>query len=202
MSSNTAPIRVGIVGLSTADGEVAPGLWAAKAHLPYLLASASHRITAICNSSVKSAQTSIEHHKLGSDVKAYGNPSDLAADPNVDLIVVSVRVAMHYTLAKPALLARKDVFVEWPLAATISESEELTALAKEKGVKNIVGVQARSSHLITKLRSLLQNNEIGTILSSTVNATFTSIPHDMFPLGSEYYMVRTLPILPYITTLV
>ena len=193
MSSNASPIRVGIIGLGIGNADFAPGLWAATAHLPYLQASPAYRITAVSNSSAKSAQTAINHHKLGSDVKAYGSPSDIAADPNVDLIVVSVKVGAHYALTKPALLAGKDVYVEWPLAATIAESEELTALAKEKGVKTIVGVQARASPLITKLRSILKNNELGTILSSTVNATFSGLPHDMFPVGAEYYMVRTLP---------
>jgi predicted dehydrogenase len=193
MSSNTAPIRVGIIGLGIPEADFAPGAWAAKAHFPYLQASPAYRITAVSNSSVKSSQASIDHYKLGSDVKAYGNPLDIAADPNVDLIVVSVRVGAHYALTKPALLAGKDVFVEWPLAATLSESEELTTLAKDKGVRNIVGVQARASPLITKLRSILKNNEIGTILSSTVNVTFKGFPHDMFIVGADYYMVRTYP---------
>ncbi|TVY90117.1 Galactose/lactose metabolism regulatory protein [Lachnellula willkommii] len=188
MPSDSSPIRVGIIGLGISESDLTPGLWAAKAHLPYLQASSAFRITAVANSSVKSAQTSIDHHKLGSDVKAYGSPSDIAADPNVDFIVVSVRVGKHYALTKPALLAGKDIFVEWPLAATLSQAEELTALAKEKGVKNIVGVQARVSPLVIKLRSILKNNDIGTILSSTVNATFSGIPHDMFPNGAEYYL--------------
>lgn len=80
------------------------------------------------------------------------------------------------------------VYVEWPLAATLSEAEELTALAKKKGVKTIVGVQARASPLEIKLREILGKNELGTILSSTVNATFSGLPHDMFPVGAEYYM--------------
>ncbi|TVY34062.1 Galactose/lactose metabolism regulatory protein, partial [Lachnellula subtilissima] len=188
MSSNSSPIRVGIIGLGASQSKLAPGSWAAKSHLPYLQASPAFRITAVANSTAKSAQTSIDHYSLGSDVKAYGSPSDIAADPNVDFIVVSVRVGTHYALTKAALLAGKDVFVEWPLAATLSQAEELTALAKEKGVKTIVGVQARASPLVIKLRSILKNNEIGTILSSTVNATFSGLPHDMFPHGAEYYL--------------
>ncbi|TVY49794.1 Galactose/lactose metabolism regulatory protein [Lachnellula occidentalis] len=188
MSSKPSPIRVGIIGLGFSESNYTPGVWAAKSHLPYLQASPAFHLTAVANSSVKSAQASIDHYNLGSDVKAYGSPSDIAADPNVDFIVVAVRVGSHYALTKPALLAGKDVFVEWPLAATLSQAEELTALAKEKGVKTIVGVQARASPLVIKLRSLLKNNEIGTILSSTVNATFSNLPHDMMPHGAEYYL--------------
>ncbi|TVY83515.1 Galactose/lactose metabolism regulatory protein GAL80 [Lachnellula suecica] len=188
MASTKAPTRVGIIGLGFSDSTFGPGLWAGSAHVPYLLASPDYTITAICNSTTASAQASIDHYKLDPTIKAYGSPSDLAADPNVDLILVSVRVAAHYALTKPALLAGKEVFVEWPLAATLAQSEELTALAKEKGVRNIVGVQARASPLITKLRSLLTANSIGSILSTTVVGTFSGLPHDVFPVGAEYYM--------------
>lgn len=83
--------------------------------------------------------------------------------------------------------------MEWPLAATVAEAEELAELAKEKGVKTIVGVQALASPLVGRLRDILGNGELGTILSSTVNATFSGLPHDMFPVGAEYYMVRPSP---------
>ena len=75
-----SPIRVGIVGLSPN----AVTSWASRAHLPYLLASeGKYEIKALCNSSVESAQAAIETYKLPSATKAYGNPEDLARDPDV-----------------------------------------------------------------------------------------------------------------------
>lgn len=50
---------------------------------------------------------------------------------------------MHKQLTMPALHAKKDVFVEWPLAANLAEAEEMNALAKKQGVKTYVGLQAR-----------------------------------------------------------
>ncbi|KAH8679906.1 hypothetical protein BGZ60DRAFT_428200 [Tricladium varicosporioides] len=187
----SSPIRVGILGLGRGGNSMmVPGLWAVKAHLPYLLASPHFTVTAISNSSTASAQASIDFHNLAAHnpVAAYGNPQDLANDPNVDLILVSVRVQKHYELTRPALLAGKDVFVEWPLGATTSEAEELTKLAKEKGVKTIVGLQARASPLVRKLRQLIKNGEIGDILSTTVNGNFGGLPHDMWMSGAEYYL--------------
>jgi len=64
----TAPIRVGIIGLSQ-------GQWAANAHLPYLQGPHSRfKIVAVCNSSIESAQNSIKLLKLAETTKAYGNP--------------------------------------------------------------------------------------------------------------------------------
>ncbi len=146
-----SPIRVAIVGLGR-EVAIGPGVWALLAHIPYLIASPKYEIVAVQNSTVESSQASIDAHKLGSQVKAYGSPEDLAKDPNVDLVIVSVKVEKHYALTKPALLAGKDVFVEWPLGANTAEAEELTKLAEENGSKTIIGLQARASPLVHKLK--------------------------------------------------
>ena len=75
-----APIRVGIIGLSKA----AKTSWASRAHFPYLTASdGKYEISALCNSSKESAQKAIEAYNLPSSTKAYGDPQDLANDPDV-----------------------------------------------------------------------------------------------------------------------
>lgn len=48
--------------------------------------------------------------------KAYSSAEYIAKDPDVDLVVISVKLPFHRDLALPALKAGKDVFVEWPLA--------------------------------------------------------------------------------------
>jgi predicted dehydrogenase len=139
------PIRVGIIGLAATLDYAITGAWGVIAHLRSIQAlSEEYEIVAVANSSVESAQRSIEFHKLPATTKAYGNPDDISADPNVDLVVVSVKVSDHLHLTKPALENQKSVFVEWPLGASVAEAEELTKLAAARGVKTIVGLQARS----------------------------------------------------------
>lgn len=58
---------------------------------------------------------------------------------------------MHKRLTLPALLAKKDVFVEWPLGNGLAEAEEMAALAKKQGVKTYVGLQARVQPFIVKV---------------------------------------------------
>lgn len=75
-----APIRVGLIGLSSN----ATTSWASNAHLPYLTTSnGKYEIVALCNSSVEAAQKAVEAYKLPSSTKAYGDPQDLANDPEV-----------------------------------------------------------------------------------------------------------------------
>lgn len=183
------PIRVGLVGLGKGSLQMGPGVWGASVHLPYLLASPKYTLVAVQNSSVESALASIKYHNLGPDVKAYGTPEDLARDPGVDLVVVSIVVTHHYAVAKPALLAGKDVFVEWPLAVITAEAEELTTIAEENNCKTIVGLQARASPLVLKIKEIVQSGKIGKILSSTVVGQISSLkPFGTWQEGAKYYV--------------
>lgn len=184
----SSPIRVGLVGLGKGPMNLGPGVWGAAVHLPYLLASPKYTLVAVQNSSIESAQASIDWHKLPSTVKAYGTPEDLAKDPNVDLVVVCVIVDKHYRLAKPALLAGKDVFVEWPLGASTAEAEDLTKIAKETGSKTIMGLQARASPLVLKVKDLVQSGKIGKVLNSIVIGQISTLgAFGTWPENATYY---------------
>ena len=82
-------IRLGIIGLS-AD----PGAWASMAHLAPLKSdklSKQYAITALATSSPESAKASAKVHGVA-EGKAYSQPEDIAKDPDVDMVVVSVKV--------------------------------------------------------------------------------------------------------------
>lgn len=154
-----APIRVGILGLSTK-----PSAWATLAHYPYLKSSEHYKIVAVCNSSLQSSQAAIEHFGL-KDAKAYDSHEALAKDPDVDMYVVSTRADTHFAVAKPALLAGKSIYVEWPLAANAAQAKEMASLAKEKGCRTIVGLQGRVAPSVLAVKAILNSNRLGDIHS-------------------------------------
>jgi predicted dehydrogenase len=119
---------------------------------------------------VQSAETAIKRHSLPSTTKAYGHPEDLAADPNVDLVVCCVRVDRHHQLTMPALQAGKAVFVEWPLAANVDQAFQMLAAAQKSGSKTIVGLQSRVNPVVQKVKHLVATKAIGELISS--NLTF------------------------------
>jgi predicted dehydrogenase len=181
-----APIRVGIIGLSTAipsgQGYTA-GTWGLT-HLASLGNSPHYKIVALCNSTVEKARKSIEQNKLDPATKAYGSAEDLAQDPDVDLIVVSVNVDSHYALVKPALQNKKTVFVEFPLATSYSDVEELASLAKQGNTQTIVGSQARANPALVNVKELIKSKAIGDVISSSwvghmSISTWYGIPEDM-----------------------
>jgi predicted dehydrogenase len=183
-----APIRVGLIGLSTAKAFTGRGCWTAVSHLPALLQSPEYEIVALANSSVDSAKRSIAAQGLPESTKAYGSADDLADDPDIDLVVVSVRVENHYEVAKPVLLKNKNVFVEWPLAANTAEVEELTALAKKNNVQTFVGTQGRASPVTQKLKELIAGNKIGRVISSSVVACSLNRSVDVWPESMKSYV--------------
>jgi predicted dehydrogenase len=158
-------IRVGIVGLSASATGTG---WANSAHLPYLLKSSHYTITALCNSSVSAAQKAVKAYSLPDSTKAYGSPEDLANDPDVDLIIVSVRVDKHAEVAIPSLKTGKDVFCEWPMDRDVHVAREILAAAKEGGGKGFVALQGRQSPVIRKIKNLIESGRIGKVLSSSL----------------------------------
>ncbi|EXJ76859.1 hypothetical protein A1O3_10504 [Capronia epimyces CBS 606.96] len=162
-------IRVGLIGLNAPYTDIPTGTnWAAHAHLPYLRQSSKYELVALQNSSTERALQAIRAYDLDPDrVKAYGTPEDLANDPNVDLVVCSVRADRHGGALIPSIKAGKDVYVEWPMEANHAKSRELTDLVRARGVRNVVGIQLGYTPLLTKIKTLIARGAIGRLESST-----------------------------------
>lgn len=86
---------------------------------------------------------------------------DLANDPNIDLVVSSIRVDRHAGSLIPSIKAGKDVFVEWPIEANHSTAKELTDLVKIHNVRNVVGLQASFSPIVRRSRLPLRAERSG-----------------------------------------
>ena len=62
-----------------------------------------------------------------SGVGTTQNFDDVLADRDIAAVAIAVPAAMHYELAKKALLSGKDAFVEKPLALKAAEGDELVS---------------------------------------------------------------------------
>lgn len=179
-----APIRLGLIGLS----QSAITSWAANGHIPYLLSPLGrqhYQIVALLNSSEAAARKSIAHYELGADVRAYGSPRDLAADPAVDMVVVATRVDVHYDTVLPSLEAGKMAFVEWPLAENAVRAAELAKTAKGR---TMVGLQGRVSPSIKRLKALLDSGVVGEVLSSHARIFTPGSDRDGISDGMGYFL--------------
>lgn len=163
-----APIKIGLVGLSTSSTATN---WAVRAHLPYLQSEhgkSLFEIIALCNSSVESAKQSVKHFGLAESVRTYGSPEGLAADPDVELVVCVVGVKGHYEVCLPAVKAGKNVYTELPFASNMQQMQELTDEAEKKGVRTIMGCQGQAHPAVHLIKKMIAEGKIGKPLSTTV----------------------------------
>jgi len=110
---------------------------------------------------------------------------------DVDGVVIATPVRTHYQLARDALLHGKHVLVEKPLTASVSEAEDLVALAEKQQRILMVGHTFEYSPAVNELRKLVQNGDLGRIYSvqaerlnlglfrSDINVIWDLAPHDI-----------------------
>jgi predicted dehydrogenase len=154
----STPINVGFIGLSATG-------WASRALGPSLLQPALHdryTLTAVSTSNEQSANASAKKYteELGHPVKAYyGDSSKIAADPKVDLVVVSVKAPLHKQVLLPVIAAKKDFFIEWPAGTDLKETTEIAEAARKQGVRGFVGLQGRQAPFVKKVSSHIESTE-------------------------------------------
>lgn len=154
------PIRVGFIGLN-------PGIhWAATAHIPALKALPhEYRVVGVANTSLASSKKAAEAFGLP---HAFESAQALVEAPEIDLVVITVKVPHHGALVTAALNAGKHVYCEWPLGNGLVEARQLADLAEEKGVVAAVGTQMRVAPEVAYLRQLIVEGYVGQVLSTTL----------------------------------
>ncbi len=126
-------IRVGIVGA---------GGWAGASHLPALAALDGYEVTAVATTNQASADKVAAAHGVP---LAFADAGTLAAHPDVDLVVVSVKASGHAQVIRAALEAGKHVLSEWPLGVDAAEAQDLARAAGAAGVVHAVNLQGYQS---------------------------------------------------------
>lgn len=100
------------------------------------------------------------------ETKIYRTYEQLLDDPLIDLVVVNTPSYTHFEYAKQALNAEKNVIVEKPFTATLSQAKELTALAADKKVKLSVFQNRRWDSDFKTVKSICESGILGEILEA------------------------------------
>lgn len=153
------PIRIGIVGATVTPGGSG---WGANAHIPALSVLPDYTLKAVCTAHEDTAKASAA--AFGAEL-AFHSIDDMVAHPDIDLVVVCVKVPVHYELVMAALRANKPVFCEWPLGANLAEAEAMADLARERSLRTMIGLQARSDPTLLYARELIEQGYIGDVLA-------------------------------------
>lgn len=129
--------------------------------------------------------------KLYPGVHATSNFSKMLENPEITQVAIASPAALHYTLAKQALLAGKDVYVEKPLCLDSAEGVELIKLAEQRGLILMVGHLLQYHPYVRRLQELVGAGELGKIqyiisnrmnlgsFRTEENALWSFAPHDI-----------------------
>src|SRR5207342_939900 len=173
-------LGVGIIGVSPVRG------WAATAHIPALRALPNYEIRALSAHSAGSARAAGEVFGVSA---VFSDHEQLVAQPDIDVVAVTVKVPHHRELVSAALAAGKAVYCEWPLGRDLDEARVMAALADEQGMRTVVGLQARQAPAIEFVQELLGDGYVGEVLSTTMVGL--SVPGDVSGQPNAYMLDET-----------
>src|SRR5713226_5121503 len=153
-------LGVGIIGVSPHRG------WASTAHIPALRALLNYyEIRALSAHNPESARAIGEAFGVSA---VFSDHEQLVIQPDIDLVVVTVKVPHHRELVSAALAAGKAVYCEWPLGRDLEDARAMATLAAKQGVRTVAGLQARQAPAIEFVRQLLRDGYVGEVLSTTL----------------------------------
>jgi UDP-2-acetamido-3-amino-2,3-dideoxy-glucuronate N-acetyltransferase len=124
-------------------------------------------------------------------VNFCGEYDGVLDDSEISGVVLATPAVRHYEMARRALLAGKDVFVEKPLALDVKEGAELVRLAAEHKRILMVGHILQYHPAVRELKSLIASGALGRIeyiysnrlnigkIRAEENILWSFAPHDI-----------------------
>lgn len=103
--------------------------------------------------------------------KSTTDYKEILKDPEVDTILITTRHNLHAPMVIESLKAKKNVFVEKPLALNATELDDIIAAYQTAGSNVTVGFNRRFSPHAEKIKSLIDKNAPKNIIT-TMNAGF------------------------------
>jgi len=126
---------------------------------------------------------------------------DVLRDEKIDAVVIATGAENHFEVARRAIAAGKHTYVEKPLTLKSAEARILTEMAKDKGVKLMVGHLLEYHPAIRYMKEVIDSGEIGEplymytqrvnlgIVRQNENSWWSLAPHDIsvicYLFGSE-----------------
>ena len=146
---NHAPIHVALVGYGSAGKTF---------HAPLISGVPGLQLTIVVSSKPDVVHADWPHTKVVPLLE------DALREPDIALVVIATGNDSHFALARQALAAGKYVVVDKPCTVTLEETDELLALAREKGVVLTVFQNRRWDSDFLALKQVLASGALGRIV--------------------------------------
>ncbi|MEM0982922.1 MAG: Gfo/Idh/MocA family oxidoreductase [Planctomycetota bacterium] len=146
------------------------------------------RVAAVVDPSEAGRATAKE---LAPDASIHADAAEVLESPEIDAVMIATPAETHYDLARRAIDAGKDVFVEKPVTIDVAEAQDLVRRAEAAGRVLMVGHLLEYHAAIRKLKSLIEEGELGDVryvisnrlnlgkVRTRENALWSFAPHDI-----------------------
>lgn len=125
------------------------------------------------------------------DISIISDYQGILKNPDIEGVVIATPAATHYSLAKEALVAGKDVYVEKPLCLDESQAKELCNIAEETKRILMVGHLLHYHPAVRMIKEYIRGGKLGRlhhiysnrlnlgIFRSEENVLWSFAPHDI-----------------------
>ncbi len=145
-------IRCGVIGLG----------WFGEHHVDTLQQLPLADVTAVCTRNPERLQEVARKYGVP---KAFTDYRQLLADPEIDLVTIVTHVGDHLEPALAALQADKHVFLEKPMADSVSACDQIVAAANASARAFMVGHVCRFDAAYALAKEEISAGKLGRILS-------------------------------------
>jgi UDP-2-acetamido-3-amino-2,3-dideoxy-glucuronate N-acetyltransferase len=142
----------------------------------------------VCETNPDTLQSFVKQYQ---EVRGVSSISEVLGSSQIHGIVLATPAPSHATLAREAILAGKDVYVEKPLCLSVDEGADLNALAREQKRVLMVGHLLWYHPVVLRLKEMVSAGELGRIqyiysnrlnigkLRREENVLWSFAPHDI-----------------------
>jgi len=125
-------------------------------------------LTTVASRDLEKAQAYAREWKIPT---AHGSYEALLADPEIDVVYISLPNSLHAEWTIRAVKAGKHVLCEKPLALTVEEVDAISAAAQQAGVVVAEAFMYRHHPQTLRVKEMVLQGELGPVLM--VHGTFT-----------------------------
>jgi len=133
------------------------------------------KLVAVCEKNVESVRQAVKIN-LGNDtepladsVRVYSDADELLKNEEFDLADICLPTFLHKDMSVKFLSAGKHVLCEKPMALNSSDCAEMVRMAREKGLRLMIGQCLRFSHCYLYLKKCFEEKNFGALKYVTMH---------------------------------
>jgi predicted dehydrogenase len=157
------PLRIGVIGV---------GALTLRGILPHLSQDDVRervRIDALCDPVLERAQAAAARHGVP---RVFADVDELLAGTDVDAVTVASPIGLHYAHCRAALEAGKHVHANKTMTTTVSEADDLIALARARDLCLVASPGEVLRPQVTRTRELIHSGAIGELVWAICGGAF------------------------------